>query len=190
MHLQNVCRSEFDYGCYRIGIASYAHRKEIISQINLLRPLNHTSAPIAGRVSPLPSSSEVIYGIDEGEEDAESGSAAELIQAMWRGHHSRSQFGQHVNIVRRYEQLKGVVETSQTSGRSHIAQKGATAGRPKTPLDDTPLDDRGLQVCTTIPRTAMWFSRVSSPISSTDVYWPVERAGVHWRATAGAAGAV
>ena len=26
---------------------------------------------------------------------------------MWRGHHSRSRFGRHVDIIRRYEQLKG-----------------------------------------------------------------------------------
>ncbi len=80
-----------------LEITSLAHRKKIAEQIDLLRPPGLMSVPIdtVGSYS-RPQSS----GLNH---DA----AAQIIQAIWRGHATRTKYARPVNIIHRFEQLKG-----------------------------------------------------------------------------------
>ena len=85
-----------------LEIKSLLHRKRIAAQIDLLRPPGHSSVPM-DVVSPRSSSQSP--GADRA--SPRSDAAAQVIQTMWRGHATRSKYGQPVNIIRRFEQLKG-----------------------------------------------------------------------------------
>lgn len=79
-----------------LEITSPSHRKRIAEQIDVLRPPDHPSAPmdIASPSSPEPPGQECT-------------AAAQVIQARWRGHATRAKYAKPVNIIRRFEQLKG-----------------------------------------------------------------------------------
>jgi hypothetical protein len=80
-----------------LEITSLAHRKQIAGQIDLLRPPGLSSVPMDA-VGPY--SSPQSSGLDH---DA----AAQVIQATWRGHATRAKYAKPVNIIHRFEQLKG-----------------------------------------------------------------------------------
>ena len=88
-----------------LEITSLLHRKRIAAQIDLLRPPSHQSAPLRvaslGDTRPHSPATAPSYGASP-----RSDAAAQLIQTMWRGHATRTKYGQPVDIIRRFEQLK------------------------------------------------------------------------------------
>ena len=94
-----------------LGVSSGLHRRRILEQLDMLRPPGQPPSA-AGSAS-----------IDGDERRA----AAVAVQTAWRGRSSRVRFGKHVDIIRRYEQLRGLEDGADAGG----ADAGGAAGPPR-----------------------------------------------------------
>lgn len=95
-----------------LGVRSEIHRRRLLEEIANMRPQS-ANVPSSDRDNLTAGPQEVYYDHDvsgdaeehKSLEDIET-AAAVTVQTSWRRHSSRSKFGQHIDIIRRFEKLK------------------------------------------------------------------------------------